>query len=228
MSYCKGPAAVLSGPPDGAGDGGGHPGASGVLPGLPGRPGRHGGGPGGGKGAAAEAELSEAVPLAAAAGGCLIRGGDTAVPGGAVPGRILLRSHQHGRDRGANPRGPGIQFPCRISPGRRGGCAGNHNSKGPDVHPVSNRAKRNIQAAGPLRIPAGDLRQIPVPAKPQRGLSPDHHQPYGDRQAAVPGNLRRQLAGGGRKLRRIPRISPAQLRRGRGYPAGYQHADARL
>ena len=43
-----------------------------------------------GKSAAAEAEFFEAAPLAAAAGGRFVRGGDAAVPGGTVPAGILL------------------------------------------------------------------------------------------------------------------------------------------
>lgn len=43
-----------------------------------------------GKSAAAEAEFFEAAPLAAAAGGRFVRGGDAAVPGRAVSAGILL------------------------------------------------------------------------------------------------------------------------------------------
>ena len=53
-------------------------------------PGRHGGGPESGKSAAAEAEFFEAAPLAAAAGGHIVRGGNAAVPGRAVSAGILL------------------------------------------------------------------------------------------------------------------------------------------
>ena len=42
------------------------------------------------KSAAAEAEFFEAAPLAAAAGGRFVRGGDAAVPGRAVSAGILL------------------------------------------------------------------------------------------------------------------------------------------
>lgn len=58
--------------------------------GLPGSPRRHGGGPESGKSAAAEAEFFEAAPLAAAAGGHIVRGGNAAVPGRAVSAGILL------------------------------------------------------------------------------------------------------------------------------------------
>ena len=43
-----------------------------------------------GKSTAAEAEFFEAAPLAAAAGGRFVRGGDAAVPGGTVSAGILL------------------------------------------------------------------------------------------------------------------------------------------
>jgi len=53
-------------------------------------PSGQGGGPKSGKGAAAEAEFFEAAPLAAAAGGHIVRGGNAAVPGRAVSAGILL------------------------------------------------------------------------------------------------------------------------------------------